>query len=70
MFRGTPDILVVGEASDGEEAIHLVRRQKPDVVVVDISMPRTNGIEVTRQIEESNPAAHCISHPGGHLSHC
>ena len=44
------DVDVVGEAADGVEAIELVRRQRPDVLLCDIRMPRLDGLEVTRQL--------------------
>jgi DNA-binding NarL/FixJ family response regulator len=43
-----PDLQVVGEAGDGEAAVHLARRLRPDVVVADIRMPKLDGLEVTR----------------------
>ena len=46
---------VVGEAQDGVEAIELVRRQRPDVVVLDFSMPRMTGKEALVQIRELAP---------------
>ncbi|TSA55141.1 MAG: DNA-binding response regulator [Dehalococcoidia bacterium] len=47
---------VLGEASDGEEAVRLAGRLKPDVIVMDISMPHLNGIEATRQIKAAHPS--------------
>ena len=49
------DLEVVAEAGDGEEAVRLVAREHPDVVIMDISMPKLNGIEATRQIKASLP---------------
>lgn len=50
------DLEVVGEAGDGEEAIRLATRVRPDVAIIDIAMPRLNGIEATRQIKALLPA--------------
>ena len=50
LLSGEPDIEVVGEVGDGDEAIAQVQALKPDVVVMDISMPGLNGIEATLQI--------------------
>lgn len=44
------DIEVIGEASDGEEALALVERLEPDVLVMDVSMPKMDGIETTREL--------------------
>ncbi|HEY1642144.1 MAG TPA: response regulator transcription factor [Streptosporangiaceae bacterium] len=50
LLEAQPDITVVGEAADGAEAVALARRLRPDVSLVDIRMPRLDGIEVTRAI--------------------
>jgi two-component system response regulator NreC len=49
------DLTVVGEASDGREAVVLVGSQRPDVLVMDIGMPSLNGIEAAGQITQSHP---------------
>jgi len=49
------DITVVGEAGNGHEAVAAVRGLKPDIVLMDVVMPRLNGIEATKQIKKTNP---------------
>ncbi len=55
-----PDIELVGEAADGEEAVRLAVQLSPDVVVMDINMPRMNGIEATSLIMSKHPYMHII----------
>ena len=54
-FSKQRDMQVVGSAGDGEEAVNLVSQLKPDVVVMDIVMPKLNGIEASKQIKKIAP---------------
>ncbi|KZE44505.1 LuxR family transcriptional regulator [Brevibacillus parabrevis] len=51
-----PDMQVVGEASDGEEAVELVGKITPDVVLMDVQMPKKSGIDATREIMRMHPS--------------
>ena len=55
LLKKEPDIVVVGYAKDGLEAIELARKLKPNVILMDINMPRSNGIEATRIIHREHP---------------
>ncbi|OGO18890.1 MAG: DNA-binding response regulator [Chloroflexi bacterium RBG_16_48_8] len=54
------DISVVNKAADGLEAVRLVDELKPDIVIMDITMPKLNGIEATQLITETNPSTRVI----------
>jgi DNA-binding NarL/FixJ family response regulator len=56
-----PDMEIVGEATDGREALDLVKENTPDLILMDVTMPNLNGIEATRQIKSKNPEIEIIA---------
>ena len=57
MLEDEEDIVVKGEASDGEEAVRLAHQLQPKVIVMDCALPGISGLVATRQILEANPKA-------------
>ena len=55
MLEDEPDMVVVGEAGDGEEAIRLALQLQPQVIIMDCALPGTDGLRATRQILEDRP---------------
>jgi DNA-binding NarL/FixJ family response regulator len=60
LLGGVPDLEVVGEAADGLEAVRLCEEHRPDLVILDIGMPRLNGIDVAAQAMKMRPAPQVI----------
>jgi DNA-binding NarL/FixJ family response regulator len=60
LLTGEADFEVVGEADDGREALELVRRLNPDVLVLDLMMPGLNGLEVARQLPRQSPGVRVV----------
>lgn len=60
LLSSEADITVVGEASDGHDALQEVRRTQPDVVVMDLGMPRLNGVDAAQQIRNEHPKTQVV----------
>ncbi len=60
LLESEEDMDVVGEAADGQEAVRLIEELKPDVAILDISMPKLSGIEVTRRLKQNLPSVSVV----------
>jgi DNA-binding NarL/FixJ family response regulator len=60
LLRTSPDVAIVGEAVDGEEAVRMAQETKPDVVIMDISMPNLDGIAATKMIKQKLPGVKVV----------
>jgi two-component system response regulator NreC len=56
-----PDMEIIGEATDGREALELLEKLMPDLILMDVTMPNLNGIEATRKIKSKNPEIEIIA---------
>ncbi|MGE5390247.1 MAG: response regulator [Deltaproteobacteria bacterium] len=56
-----PDIQILNEVGDGQGAINLARREKPDIILMDVNMPGTDGVVATRVIKKEIPGIHVIA---------
>jgi DNA-binding NarL/FixJ family response regulator len=60
LLRQHPDILVIGEAQDGVMAVHQAEALQPDVILLDIALPKLNGIAAAHQIRKTVPRARIV----------
>jgi DNA-binding NarL/FixJ family response regulator len=60
LFERIPDTQVIGEATDGRQAVTLAKQLRPDVMIMDVGMPLLNGLEATAQIVKDNPSTGVI----------
>ena len=60
LFSSNPNLEIVDEARDGQEAIRAVEKHRPDLVLMDLSMPRMNGLEALAEIKKQHPATKVV----------
>ncbi len=61
LLEGRPELEIVGEAGGGEEAVALTTQLRPNIVLMDLSLPDISGIEATKRIKESAPEVHVLA---------
>jgi DNA-binding NarL/FixJ family response regulator len=60
LLQEVPDLEIIGEADNGLDAVALAHGRSPDVVIMDVSMPKMGGVEATRRIKAANPGVKVI----------
>ena len=60
LLEANPEIKVIGDANNGKQAVEQVKELRPDIVIMDISMPELNGIDATKEIVETSPGVRVI----------
>jgi DNA-binding NarL/FixJ family response regulator len=61
LLATTPDLVVVGEAADGDHAVECARRERPDVVLMDVSMPGCDGVAATKRLVADEPGVRVVA---------
>ncbi len=61
LIEAQPDMKIVAQATNGREAVKIARKEKPDMVIIDVAMPDLNGLEAMRQILSDNPRTKVIA---------
>jgi DNA-binding NarL/FixJ family response regulator len=60
LLRDVANVLIMGEASDGREVLHLLKTVRPDVILMDVAMPGLNGLEATARVKRACPQARVL----------